>query len=66
MTSPYAAGLESVRFTLVPLTETELTDRETELTVTAKAEAAGTMFARERLYVSSSSEGEELWITELT
>ena len=47
--SPYATGLERVIITLAPEIATELTPLAEELTITEKAEAAGTILARVRL-----------------
>ena len=52
--------------TLVFETATELTVLAVEFTLTVKAEAAGTMFARDMLYVITRADGEVLSITELT
>ena len=46
---PLATAPERVSSTFVPETETELTDLAAEFTVTANAEAAGTILASERL-----------------
>ncbi|MBK7480856.1 MAG: hypothetical protein IPI69_14825 [Bacteroidales bacterium] len=46
---PYAAGLDRVRSTFVPDTDTELTLLAVELTRTVNADAAGIILARERL-----------------
>ena len=46
--------------------ETELTVRVTELTITVKAEVAGTILARVELYVISRIEGVAFAMAELT
>ena len=50
----------------MPETATALTVLEVELTLTEKAEAAGTMLARARLYVITRDEGDAFSTTELT
>jgi hypothetical protein len=65
-TLPLTTGLESVNRTFVPEIETLLTPLEVELTITVKADEAGTIFARLVLYVISSTDGVAFSITELT
>ena len=65
---PYATGLARVSRTLVPETATDVTFRAEELTWTEKADIGGTIFASERLYVITMTEGAvfsmaELWYT---
>ena len=59
-------GLARVRETFVPETATEDTVLAVELTLTVKAEAAGTTFARVMLKVISRTYGVAFAIRELT
>ena len=50
----------------MPETATELTVLTVELTLTEKAEVAGTMLARARSYIIARAEGDAFSTTELT